>query len=131
MKRSTFSLHESELDQLAVQYWFDMETNRAQPGSKTNEFKFGSQYESGGAGCITTVDDYILFLEALRTYRLLKPETVKMMVTDCLTEKQKEMYANSLHVAKEYSYGLGVRCPSQNSTITDFGWGGTAGALQC
>ena len=65
------------------------------------------------------------FLEALRTYKLLKPETVKLMMTDRLTEEQKRTYWTS----RTHGYGLGVRCPKRDGDCIDFGWGGAACAL--
>ena len=38
------------------------------------DYRIGTKYESGGAGCVSTVEDYIKFLEAIRTYKLLKTE---------------------------------------------------------
>lgn len=85
-------------------------------------YKLGSEYVSGGAGGISTVDDYIKFLEALRTYKLLKPETLKLMMTDRLTEWQKRTYWTQA----THGYGLGVRCPKGDEKYIDFGWGGAA-----
>lgn len=75
-----------------------------------------------GAGGISTVDDYIKFLEALRTHKLLKSETLKLMMTDRLTEWQKRTY----WMQATHGYGLGVRCPKGDKQYTDFGWGGAA-----
>ena len=88
-------------------------------------YKFGSEYASGGAGCISTVDDYIKFLEALRTYKLLKPETIKLMSTDRLSDYQKRTYWSR----DTHGYGLGVRCPKGDPHYVDFGWGGAACAF--
>ncbi len=90
---------------------------------KTILYKLGSEYESGGAGCVSTVDDYIKFLEGLRTGKLLETETIELMTTNYLTEEQRESYW-----VKEYGYGLGVRCSMGDDDITDFGWGGAAGS---
>ena len=120
MGRSTFMLPEDELNTLAEQYRF--ENGRAvNVGKSIVPYKLGSEYASGGAGCISTVDDYIKFLEALRTYKLLKSETLKLMMTDRLTDLQKRTYWSSTH-----GYGLGVRCPMGDKRYVDFGWGGAA-----
>ncbi|MBE6750067.1 MAG: beta-lactamase family protein [Ruminococcaceae bacterium] len=87
-------------------------------------YKFGSEYASGGAGCISTVEDYIKFAEALRKGELIKPETVKLMMTDRLKEEQKTV----LYGKARYGYGLGVRCPKGDDRYVDFGWSGAAGA---
>lgn len=93
--------------------------------STINGYRVGTEYASGGAGAVSTVDDYIAFLEALRTGKLLKPETVKLMATDRLTDYQKRTFP----VAKTRGYGLGVRTPIESYVHTEFGWGGAAGAF--
>lgn len=123
MARSTFMLPEEELDTLAEQYVY----RNGKPvniGKSIAPYKIGSEYASGGAGCISTVDDYIRFLEALRTHKLLKPETLALFTADRLTEEQKKTYWS----AKNHGYGLGVRCPMGDERYADFGWGGAAGA---
>ena len=121
MSHSTFMLPEEELNTIAAQYRF--ENGRAiNIGKSIAPFKFGSEYASGGAGCISTVDDCIKLLEALRTYKLLKSETLKLMMTDRLTECQKRTY----WIQSTHGYGLGVRCPKSNDLQGDFGWCGSA-----
>ena len=93
-------------------------------GKSIEYFKIGTEYASGGAGGISTVDDYMKFLEGLRTHKLLKAETLKLMTTDRLNEQQKRTYP----IKKTHGYGLGVRCPIGDNSNLDFGWGGLAGA---
>ena len=91
---------------------------------KKNELVIGSKYESGGAGCISTVEDYIKFAEALcHGDVILKNETVELMMQNQLDEKQ----ILSFWERELYGYGLGVRCPVGKGRL-DFGWGGAAGA---
>lgn len=124
MSRSTFLLPEEELDTICEQYIFDNNSKTAKNcGKEIMYYKFGSMYESGGAGAISTVDDYMKLLEALRTGALLKSETVDLMLCDCLDEKLRKGYWYP-----DYGYGLGVRTPKFDMNTTDFGWGGAAGA---
>ncbi len=124
MSRSTFLLPEDELDTICEQYIFDNNSKTAKNcGKKIMYYKFGSMYESGGAGAISTVEDYMKLLEALRTGTILKPETVDLMLCDCLGEKLRQYYWYP-----DYGYGLGVRTPMHDKGTTDFGWGGAAGA---
>jgi len=123
MKETTFMLPEEEIDTIAEQYRF-VDGKPVNVGKYIVNYKIGSAYASGGAGGISTVDDYIKFLEGLRTYVLLKPETLKMMTTHRLSEEQNRTYWTSA----THGYGLGVRCPKGIGTNTDFGWGGAAGA---
>ncbi len=124
MTHSSFMLPMDEFDTLAEQYRF--ENGRAvNVGKNIVPYKLGSEYASGGAGGISTVDDYIRFLEALRTDKLLKPETLRLMMTDRLSERQKRTYWTQA----THGYGLGVRCPKGDKRYVDFGWGGAACAF--
>ncbi len=121
MMHSTFMLPEEEMDTIAEQYRFE-DGRAVNIGKSIAPYKFGSEYASGGAGGISTVDDYIKFLEALRTHKLLKPETLKLMTTSRLTESQERSFWRR----ETHGYGLGVRCPRGNEKYIDFGWGGAA-----
>ncbi len=86
-------------------------------------YRLGTKFHSGGAGCVSTVDDYIKFLEAVRIGDvILKKETTALLETNVLSEKQLEAF-----FVKGYGYSLGQRCPKDNDK-TDFGWSGAGGA---
>ena len=121
MTDSTFMLPESEIGTITPQYQF-INGKAVNVGKHIVNYKIGSQYASGGAGCISTVDDYIRFLEGLRTGRLLSPETVRLMTKNRLTEHQSRTY----WINETHGYGLGVKTPKGDSH--DFGWGGAANA---
>lgn len=91
-----------------------------------NIYRIGTEYASGGAGAVSTVEDYMAMLEALRTGKLLKPETLKMMTSPRLTVAQ--LQENFPSVGSR-NYGLGVRVPIDTHPHTEFGWGGAAGAF--
>lgn len=104
-----------------------------------NELVFGENYDSGGAGIITTVDDYAKFAAALansgtglNNNRILSSATVKLMKTNQLNEAQRKTM--NWRRLRGYGYGLGVRTlidkaeSSSNSSIGEIGWGGAAGA---
>lgn len=118
MENSTFEHYNFDLDKLCAQYG----GQNVELRSKANGYNLGSEYESGGAGCISTVDDYIKFLEALRKGELIKKETIDLMATNYLPE-----CVDGVGWENRYGYGLGVRCP-KDDTLTDFGWGGAAGS---
>lgn len=124
MSSSTFMLPEEELSSIAEQYRFE-NGQVINAGKHILYYKLGSEYAAGGSGCISTVDDYIKFLEALRTCKLLKPETLKLMITDRVAEEQKRAY----WLRSTHGYGLGVRCPKGDNQSFDFGWGGAACAF--
>lgn len=124
MNSSTFLPSDEEINALSAQYSYNNETKTYDYIGGKNGYRIGSEYESGGAGCVTTVNDYIKFLEGWRTDRLLKPETLELMTTNQLDDtKRTKQYGVS-----GYGYGLGLRC-KYAADKTDFGWGGAAGAF--
>ena len=124
MNDSTFMLPKEELETIAPQYRFE-NGKAVNVGKDIVTYKFGSEYASGGAGCISTVDDYVKFLEGLRKGILLKPETVEFMRTDRLNDKTRREY----WLKETHGYGLGVRCPKGEKPKGEFGWGGAASAF--
>ena len=103
-----------------------------------NKFRFSEAYESGGAGLLSTVDDYIRLATALALngvspegYRLLSPASVAEMSRDQLGPVRPEFVAESPNTRACYSYGLGVRARVQAQgpiPAGEFGWDGAAGA---
>ncbi|MBQ4153059.1 MAG: beta-lactamase family protein [Oscillospiraceae bacterium] len=104
-----------------------------------NEFKISEEYESGGAGLVSCVKDYSLFLDALACKgvgkngnRILSPATIELMGTNHMKGKQCEDFYN---LRPGYGYGLGVRTHVDKtvsgslSPIGEFGWDGAAGAF--
>ena len=125
MENSTFLHPIEDWEGFARQYQYDKETGQYIPLWK-KPYCMGPAYASGGAGCVSTVDDYIKFLEALRIGDvILKKETITLMATDRLTGNQCTMYPGRKN---RMGYGLGMRTPWQDPTRTEFGWGGAAGA---
>ena len=123
MTNTTF-LPDNREESIACKYRYNSETGNMDHVS-TNGYCIGSEYRSGGAGAVSTVEDYIKLLESVRTGKLLKPETVRLMGTDRLTDYQKQTFP----VAETRGYGLGVRTPKEGHPHTEFGWGGAAGAF--
>lgn len=123
MANSSFSYAEIKKKSLCTQYKYNTETESAEVFNE-NPYRLGTDYESGGAGCVSTVDEYIKFLEAIRTDKLLKAKTASLLFTNQLTLKQREMPTYWI----TDNYGYGQRCSSKEYPRTDFGWGGAAGA---
>lgn len=135
MKDTGFKLTESSCNRVATQYEYDpigrcpMEI----PGA-TNRYRFGSEYESAGAGLYSTVDDYILLIDALANggvgkngARILSKQSVDIMSKTLLNAEQNAEFGKG-HVG--YTYGYGVRTMSDpafaGSLIPEgtFGWDG-------
>jgi CubicO group peptidase (beta-lactamase class C family) len=101
-----------------------------------NSLVFGENYDSGGAGVISTVDDYVKFAVALANggvggngSRLLQEDTLKRITTQC-----SDMGIDNTFTCiqgSEYAYGLGVRVRKQDTPwgldSGEFGWDGAAG----
>lgn len=101
-------------------------------------FVQGPEYDSGGAGIVTTVPDYVKLIAALSCggslngIRILSPNTVSLMTQDRLNDKNRDTFNWS--VMKGYGYGLGVRTLVDRAAagtlapLCEFGWGGAAGS---
>lgn len=125
MSRTDFLLPTERLEEVCSHYVFRPEEGKAEKRSKLPAYRLGTEHASGGAGCVSTVEDYIKFAEALRSgEKLLKRDTVRLITTDRLTPHQKRTMASTTH-----GYGLGLRAPMDGYPRRDYGWGGAAGAF--
>lgn len=150
--------HNDEItEQMAEQYIFvpegqttDLDIVEAQKYGNASDGTFvncgkgvshvlGPEYDSGGAGITTTVDDYVKLSAALANMgrgltgeRILSPGTVELMRTNQLNDNQLKNF--SWTQLTGYGYGLGVRTlidkakAGSTGSIGEFGWGGAAGA---
>lgn len=156
MEQTGYHLTEDILANMAQQYTFvpvggavtdyveaqragrDKEGYYKEAGTE-NAFILGKEYDSGGAGIITTAGDYIKLIEALANRgkgsngeRILSSHTVELMRTNTLTKEQFQDF--DWKQLQGYGYGLGVRThmdravSGMNSNLGEFGWGGAAGA---
>ncbi len=157
MEASCYHVAESRLAEMAQQYCFvpkgesssfdiveAQKYGKAKYGTfvncgRKNEHILGEEYDSGGAGIITTVSDYAKLMAALANNgtgvngnRILASGTVDLLRTPRLTQEQHKSF-NWPHLIG-YSYGLGVRTltdkalAGSNGSVGEFGWGGAAGA---
>ncbi len=103
-------------------------------------FAPGEEYDSGGAGIVSSVPEYALLLAALAAggkgltgERILSPHTVRLMKANHLDERTAPFFPSTPHLAG-YGYGLGVRTMvdpvrgGSNGSLGEFGWGGAAGS---
>ncbi|WP_054955159.1 serine hydrolase domain-containing protein [Paenibacillus dakarensis] len=139
MRDTGFDVPEEDRSRLATQYEYSESLGK--PIRKDgNDYRIGSEYESGGAGLFSTVNDYAVFLNTLTNkgtspegIRILAAETVELMRTNHLTEAMRSHFSWSQLAG--YGYGLGVRThmlreiSGSLSPLGEFGWSGAAGAL--
>ncbi|MBT2286747.1 beta-lactamase family protein [Paenibacillus polymyxa] len=139
MNDTAFNLNDEQQTRLIPQYAYNDELEKA-VRLDGNGFRVGTELESGGAGLLSTVSDYALFLNALtgrgtspEGVRILSQASVELMRTDHLNEMTRGDY--SWDHMYGYGYGLGVRTHISKagsgslSPLGEFGWSGAAGCM--
>lgn len=141
LKYTTFKLTTEIEAKMQPRYTKDVQSGKFVRRENDNAFRLGGKdtdYESGGAGIISCVSDYIKFADALANggvaatgERILSSRTIDIMRTNVLT---KEQICDMGKGAEGYGYGLGVRTmidPSvcgRLTSIGEFGWDGAVGS---
>ncbi|HHY82134.1 MAG TPA: beta-lactamase family protein [Clostridiales bacterium] len=139
MKDTGFDLTPDRKARMADQFTYRPKTQTSVPITSDNIYVITENYKSGGAGLISTVNDLMLYLDAMCNdgmsaggYQLLTPQSIKLMQTDQLSGEAKKKFDEFGKIG--YSYGLGVRTmidkeiSGAKSPIGEFGWDGAAGA---
>lgn len=138
MKDSGFDETPERLEKMACQYEYNSETKVATEIPKDNMFRLGTEFQSGGAGIISSPNDYILFLDALTNggvalngEKILSRPTIDLMRTNHLDKNQLADFNWDALIG--YGYGLGVRTMINKaaggslSSLGEFGWSGMGG----
>lgn len=146
--------NESVRDKMAVQYEYidgnsgtmiDQQAGKAAGGDgyyKPVEPKgildLSPEYDNGGGGITTTINDYSKFCVALANggvgatgEKILSAGTIDLLRTNQLNDQQIKTF--TWPQLKGYGYGLGVRtlidkAAGTTGNVGEFGWGGAAGA---
>ena len=90
-------------------------------------------FQSGGAGLVSTIDDYFAFANMLLGGRLLSPQSVAAMTTDHITPAQKALSGSGLSPGwwKNHGWGFGVAIVtgegSPGPAVGAYGWDGGLG----
>lgn len=140
MKNTGFHPTAEQLPRFAQSFDYNNADGSIRQIPTANVFCFTPDYDSGGAGLFTTVDDYMQVVTALACggtapdgYRLLKPETVAEMEVNRLCPAAWKDFV----VGRLYGYGWGlcgrvhvnpVRSLSRSS-VGEFGWDGAQAAF--
>lgn len=138
MEDTTFFPSGEQLSRLSTQY-LHLGPDSVRLYGQHNKFRLSEEYESGGAGLMSTVSDYMKLVTALALggrakngYVLLRPESLKLMSSDALGSLKGEFVAENPNSRADYSYGLGVRVRLKEGEsgvpAGEFGWDGYAGA---
>lgn len=153
MQETWYHVTPEQEDRIAGQYLYEVEEKNfvnlqkqavRQEGvlknvGKAVSYRFGPEYDSGGAGITTSMDDYAKFAAALANggtgltgEKILSRATVDFLRTNQLTGSPLLDFNWPQLVG--YGYGLGVRTmidrakAGSNGPIGEFGWCGAAGA---
>lgn len=138
MNDSTFHISESMLPRMYSQYSWNEERQEPQKIDLVNCYELGYEYDSGGAGIISSVNDYIKFADmmsnkglAANGERIISEKTVDLMRTP-VTEKEITEYCRWPGLeGYKYGYGVRVMCnPERGNSYSpkgEFGWCGWAG----
>lgn len=132
-----YQVPESEKYRLSAKYAKDWDTGEIKPDNSMI-YRITQNYESGGAGLTTTVDEYSKVIEALANggvgatgSQILTPSSISLMSHNWLTAVQMTDFSMTGKVG--YGYGLGVRTlidgTKSRSPVGEFGWDGAAGAF--
>lgn len=124
---------------MAEQYRFDNKLEKSINTGKVNSYRIGTEYDSGGAGIVTSVNDYLSFANIMANggktkdgYQILSKRGIDLMRTNQLNEQQLKDF-NWIQLTG-YGYGLGVRTlidPAKGGALSakgEFGWPGAAGS---
>lgn len=143
MKDTDFYVPEEKQNRLMQNYQYMPETKTMEPCTwqhlgLTYMHKKKPLFESGGAGLVSTIDDYSKFVNmmlnkgTLGNVRILGRKTVEIMTKNNLTPKQLEMY--DWEQLKGYGYGNLMRVmmdvPKSQSLGSEgeYGWDGWLGS---
>jgi CubicO group peptidase (beta-lactamase class C family) len=140
MKDTGFSVPAAKLDRLATAYWTNPATGAldVSDAPQTSQWGRPPAFPDGGAGLVSTVDDYLAFGRMLLNkgrhgrQRILSRPSVETMTTDQLTPEQK---AASVSLVPGYfdshGWGFGVSVITRRidpaGQVGKFGWDGGLG----
>lgn len=140
MKNTGFFVPENKISRFAQNYRFDENTNTLIPFKKSHLGEYYGEdvaFESGGAGLVSTIDDYSHFAMMMinngeyKGKKILERDTIDFMLTDKLNKEQKaEFIWDGMN---GYGYGSLMRIlinqeeAETSAGIGEFGWDGWTG----
>lgn len=122
MKDTFFTVPRDKRERFAELY--RGEDGDLKPAPRLSSFRFlnTTDFESGGGGLCSTIDDYLNFCKMLlnggsyQGKQILKEETLKLMFTNQLGDRVEQS-------SRQFKFGLGFRISDRE----DYSWGGAAG----
>ncbi len=141
MKDTGFFVPEDKWHRFSRNYKWNEDTKELEPFFARHlgleGYKENVKFESGGAGLVSTIDDYLKFAQMMlhggsyEGIRILGRKTVEMMTKDQLKPEQKVDY--NWGSVLGYGYGCLMRImidngeAGSNASIGEFGWDGWTG----
>ncbi|MGG7214285.1 serine hydrolase domain-containing protein [Clostridium nigeriense] len=140
MKDTAFFVPKDKLNRFAQNYMWNEEMNTLVPFEKSHLGEYYGEdvaYESGGAGLVSTIDDYSHFAMMMvnngeyNGNKILERKTIELMTKDKLTKEQKADFI--WDGMKGYGYGNLMRIlinkeeAETSANIGEFGWDGWTG----
>ena len=140
IKDMGFRPSEEQKSRFCDQFDYRNGTNEAIPRELVNPYILSLDYDSGGAGLFSTVDEYIKIITVIANggtaengYVLLRPETIELMTKNRLTDKG----LNDFITGRLFGYGWGLcgrvhmnpTVSLSHSSVGEFGWDGAGGAF--
>ncbi len=139
MNNTFFAKPQNYIPNLACQFRVS-DKGIIEPMDSSCNYQFSDNYESGGAGLISTCDDYSLFADTIACggtnefgKRIIKPDTIEIMKQNLLCEESLKDIEETMG-RKGYGYGTGVQILMNPEEIGSkapkgiFGWDGAAGS---
>ncbi len=139
MKDTGFSVPASKLDRLATSYWTNLQTGALElyDAPESGQWSRPPAFPSGGAGLVSTVDDYLAFGRMMLNKgkhdgaRILSRPSVEIMTTDHLTPAQKDVSGIVPGYFDNHGWGFGLSVVTRRVDVTEpvgkFGWDGGLG----
>lgn len=136
MRDTTFSVPAAELERFTTAYATDPETGAiSELDPVDGQWSAPPAFPSGGAGLVSTVDDYLAFATVLLRggAPLLARPTVEAMTTDHLTPAQKAIggFFPDDFDARGFGFCVGVstRRDDPSAPVGQYGWDGGLGSV--
>ena len=139
MVHSCYHLTDAIRPKMAAQYRFEKELGKAVDIGLVNGHVPGENYDSGGAGVVTTAASYLPLIAALSNggtsadgYQLLRPETISLLAENQLCPAGLVKFA----AGRFGGYGFGLCCRTHlrpevslsPASVGEFGWDSAANA---
>jgi CubicO group peptidase (beta-lactamase class C family) len=138
MKDTGFSVPAAKLDRLATSYVDDPESGNVAvyDEARTGQWTRPPAFPSGGAGLVSTIDDYLAFGQMMLDGRhgrdrILSRASIEVMTADHLTPAQKAASGLVDGHFDSHGWGFGVAVRTRRDDVAEsvgtFGWDGGLG----